>query len=259
MLVIRREQFAVLGSVAEQRSVELLAGHVRRCFPVDHALMGETGTLRFVRVGMERARARGFHTRGHASRWIDLALAFGSHFDRDPLLPWACAVLDNPRLSGPDVRMDRLEHCALRQLARVAGDDGSAYLHALLRARYTQLEDLTCTGDLLPHLTRLCQRIHPELARTVDHRSFAAFAQAATAERTRLGLDADEGALVMPLLQLLLGTFAVEDPAHAFIAETLAENATADAATRNRALLERGHARLDRAVELMPAREGISA
>jgi hypothetical protein len=64
MLVTRREQMVAL-QLPEQLAFENnMLAHLRRCFPVDHALLGNAGLLEVIRAGQREAVALGFVTRG---------------------------------------------------------------------------------------------------------------------------------------------------------------------------------------------------
>jgi hypothetical protein len=233
MLTIRDDQLALFENASLTQLEEDLVAHLRDAFPVDFELAGEAGIRACVHLAVRRADAYGLQTRGQFCRYLHLAVTFGTHFDRDPLLPWVARTLRNPRLADPDGRIDRLEHCALRQLGRVTGETGELYRKAVIRVRRLEVEDYSCRPDELElAMWDLLGRTYPEWYDHAPDAGLREFARVAIDRIRNEGLQPERGALIVPMAMCMLGTHAAEDPLYPWIGETLDDaSLVADAAS----------------------------
>ncbi|QQS55190.1 MAG: hypothetical protein IPM89_05075 [Candidatus Competibacteraceae bacterium] len=86
--------------------------------PEKYKALGE-GTLRaVVRSGYEAAKYYGVTTEPGMMSYLALAFVLGSGFDRDPLYPWAAAVLTDPALADPAQKGTALRETALKYLEK---------------------------------------------------------------------------------------------------------------------------------------------
>lgn len=109
MLIIRSEQFQLLGSYAFGQYVERMIGEARSDWPEVFEAMGEERAVTAVKASIDTALKQGFETEFDVGRFVLLAFAFRSFgFLREP---WAIAALD-PELP-PRERMNRLFASAL--------------------------------------------------------------------------------------------------------------------------------------------------
>jgi hypothetical protein len=77
-------------------------------FPVKSAHVGEAALTRVVADGVRAARSYGFGGQQASMLFIVLKFVLGAGFDRDPLLPWASATLNDPAIASPAKRLDKL-------------------------------------------------------------------------------------------------------------------------------------------------------
>ena len=85
--------------------------------PEKYKALGEEALRALVRSGYEAAKHHGVTTELGMMNYLALALVLGSGFDRDPLYPWAAAVLADPALADPAQRGMALREAALKHLA----------------------------------------------------------------------------------------------------------------------------------------------
>lgn len=122
MLVLRNEQ---LEAIAEVRFREWLALHTQQFFPDACDRLGK-GRPAFLDDGVARARRYGFTRHADITKFVDLMLALGPDFDRDPELPWAREILTDSLVPGAEARMDELHTRAVRHLNDVETSSGAA-------------------------------------------------------------------------------------------------------------------------------------
>lgn len=72
--------------------------------PEKYKALGEGALRALVRSGYEAAKYHGVTTESGMMNYLALAFVLGSGFDRDPLYPWAAAVLTDPALADPAQR-----------------------------------------------------------------------------------------------------------------------------------------------------------
>jgi len=133
--IIRPEQMKALRRVRWIPFAEEMLVHLTKHFPIDCQLLGSRQIRRVIRHGIERADAHGFTAKGEICRYVDLSLALGSHFDRDPQLPWVAPLLRISEAGNPKAAMGGLRGRAMEYLEQVSGRRGERYIRALLRAR----------------------------------------------------------------------------------------------------------------------------
>lgn len=114
--VLRQPQ--VFDSLPEAPSV----GHrllllLQALAPQKYQALGEDALRNLVRQGYSAARQHGLTTERGAMIYLALVLVLGTGFDRDPLYPWAAAVLANPALADPAEKAKALYAIAQVQLA----------------------------------------------------------------------------------------------------------------------------------------------
>ena len=252
MLTIRNDQLALFENATLAQLEEDLVAHLRDGFPVDFELAGEPALRESVHLAVRRADAYGLETRGQFCRYMHLAVTFGTHFDRDPLLPWAARTLRNPRLADPDARIDRLEHYALRQLGRVTGETGEVYRKAIIRVRRLDVEDYCCRpAELEAAMWGLLQQTYPEWYDHAPDAGLREFARIAIDLIGNAGLQPDRGALIVPLAMFMLGTHAAEDPLYPWIGGTLNDESFVEPGAREAALISHAADYVERSLALI--------
>ncbi len=87
-------------------------------YPEKCAGLGEEGVRALIRQGVEFARSHRLTTERGVVTSTVLMFFLGSGFASDPQFPWAAAILDDPALTDPPARADRLYAAAKDFLER---------------------------------------------------------------------------------------------------------------------------------------------
>lgn len=89
-----------------------------KLFPRKCEYVGEANRERLVRLGARAAQARGITTIRGVVLFVSMMFVLGAGFDRDPLLPWASAILDDPSVTSSGEKVDGLYSGAITNLKR---------------------------------------------------------------------------------------------------------------------------------------------
>jgi hypothetical protein len=117
MLTIRDAQIKVMSTAQFERWV---IEHFRTFFRRQCEGRTDAGLLQAARAGIAKARIYGFVKNSDLCRFADVMLVMGAEFDRDPLLPWAAAILNNPEITSSEMRIARLEAATMEHLENPA-------------------------------------------------------------------------------------------------------------------------------------------
>ncbi len=112
MLKIRPEQFAVFQKASSESFQDRMVSHIKQFFPLSIEQLGEPAIRDLIRYGIQRSAAYQFRLEPDVCNYIDFMVVFGRDFDRDPALPWASSILNDPALPGPSVRVTELHKAA---------------------------------------------------------------------------------------------------------------------------------------------------
>ena len=127
MLKIYPEQTEAFARASVRDYEARMARHLDRFFPAESQALGREGLLDLIRHGVARAATYGLVQEHDVALYLNLAVALGRDFDRDPRLPWAQAALTDPALPDPSWRMGRLYRFTVeRTQVPVPGDDAYA-------------------------------------------------------------------------------------------------------------------------------------
>jgi hypothetical protein len=118
MLSIRKEQMAVLAQYMLDKFAEAMVEHIRQSFPALYDERGEAGVREMIQYGIRRAQTYGIDVHQDICRFIDLMAVFGREFDKDPNLPWASRILNDPAIEDSATRMHQLYTEARRILEK---------------------------------------------------------------------------------------------------------------------------------------------
>lgn len=111
MLVIRKEQVALLAEPMVLKFVERMAAYLHEEFPEECELLEEADLRRTIRYGMVRAERYGLDTEGQIQRWLLIMFTFGCDFDTDPGCEWAMRILGGKGV--PEEKLQRVVEGAL--------------------------------------------------------------------------------------------------------------------------------------------------
>ena len=133
MLTIRKEQIEAFDKASLKAFEDEMVGHLRGFASRLAETCGEPALRVLIRLGVARAKAQGLTLRGPVRLFIELMVMFGSEFDKDPLLPWASAALDNPAVKDQMARAETLHRASLAYIETAVGPKDSYVIAALRR------------------------------------------------------------------------------------------------------------------------------
>ena len=242
MLTIRKEQIAVFRASMRGSFEDRMVVYLREDYPGDCETLGEAQTRRVIDLGIGRAAAHGFDTKGDVRDYICLMFRLGSYFDEDPFFPWVAQVLPEREGAAPSAAMDDLWAAAMAYWSRVAGDQGQYRAGALLRVRETPFESFAAIGA--PD----ARTLYPEKCRDLSESSFRRVTDLGRASVKRHGFGVQEGLSLYLALMLVLGSHFDRDPLHPWAEAVLQETPVVDSRFKARKLHEAAMARLDQSL-----------
>jgi hypothetical protein len=113
MLTIRQAQFAVLSQLEVRKFEDWMLVHLKKFFPRQCAVAGDTRLREMVQHGIERAAGYGVTARRDVCKYVDLMIVFGRDFDTDSRTAEMLAQRRNP-----GVKMQTLLRAAKVRLGR---------------------------------------------------------------------------------------------------------------------------------------------
>jgi hypothetical protein len=222
MITIRDEMMRIFEEAALRAFEDEMVRHLERSDPGLCEVPGEAAVRRVIRLGVERAKGYGLTDRGPVRLYIELMVLLGSHFDTDPLLPWARAILDDPSIRNQGSRANRLYERATAYFHEVAGPDDEYLIDAMLRIHRAAAEVLPPLGPDLEEaaLTRLSS-IYPEKCESVGEPALRALIRRGPELARHHSAGTDLGVALFIALPFALGHGFATDPLYPWISEVL--------------------------------------
>jgi hypothetical protein len=122
MLQIRPEQMQSLSTYTICKFEDRMVLHLNKYFPEQCKKLGEDGTRKAVRYGLQRAAGYEITSERDVCIYIDVMFEFGRNFDLDPRLPWASEILNDEGLAGePSEKVNELYDTAMENIKRASG------------------------------------------------------------------------------------------------------------------------------------------
>lgn len=214
MLRIRKEQYEELGKISLKRFEDSMVKHIREFFPEHYECLGEPVVLNVIEYGVDRAEAHGFETEPDVNMYIDLMLLLGSHFDTDPQLPWAAAILGDESIGDPVVRAEKLYDMAVEYLERIEGSNDEYLVIAIDEFSDIPFEELPLDDiDYVETATiAYLQRIWPEKCQVVGLAALRNLIQYGEESAQRYKITGQRGVTLYTILMLMLGSSFDTDP-----------------------------------------------
>jgi hypothetical protein len=199
-----------MSAPTQRWKLDLPLGYLAARYPIDLALMSESGRRDFALRAVLRTTGLNLHPERGALRYLDLMVLLGYAFEDDPQLPWAQRALNDSERG--EEQMASLWDEAVVHVQRRAGLKGMAYRKALLRARALPVSTLVLsTWTEAADGSSLLASLYPEKLSAFESCQDAFFDAALQHCQAR-----DEKAKgVVPLYQvlmLLLGSGFERDP-----------------------------------------------
>jgi hypothetical protein len=118
---IRQAPDAVLSETDFPELTRQFISRSSQLFPSKCEYVGEANLGRLVRLGVGSAKTHGITTARGVVLFVSMMFVLGSGFDKDPLLPWVSAILDDPSVTDSDEKVDMLYTGAITSLKRWQG------------------------------------------------------------------------------------------------------------------------------------------
>lgn len=241
MLIIRKTQLDELQALAIRQFEDRTFEHLQRHAPGHCALLSKPQMLRVVHLGWQKAARHGLTGECCVRSFIDLMCLLGSHFDTDPLLPWAAEILADTDTQQV-VRGDRLYDRAWQHIACLvpdyrdpAGQPTTARFVTELR-QLRQLSDTAAADVARPQFSRALmarlERVFPAKFGCVGERRIAGLVDAGIVAAAGYGVRGERGLTLFVALMFVLGSSFAQDPLLPWAAAVLADPAVDDEPTR---------------------------
>jgi hypothetical protein len=211
MLRIRDEQMQSLRKSLTEDVEDELFEDVKRYFKERHTAVGDAQTRVAVRHGMERAAHYGFSSLRGLALYVTLAFVLGSHFDKNPLYPWAQKNLVDDRELVETTRSHRFYN-ALRRYARSTRDETGIYNEPILRYPETPLPPYTSDKTVEAYLLEQLREIAPMQFEEAGEALVDELVRMAMDRAAERGIRSAGGLSIYVSLTFLLGVGFDEDP-----------------------------------------------
>ncbi|MDT8303022.1 MAG: hypothetical protein RQ760_16195, partial [Sedimentisphaerales bacterium] len=207
MLKIRKEQYEELGKISLKKFEDSMVEHIKEFFPENYDALGEPVVRNVIKYGVDRAEAHGFETEPDVNMYIDLMFLLGSHFDTDPQLPWAAAILEDETIADSAIRVEKLYDQADEYLDRVEGPDDEHLTNALDEFSDISFEELLLTRseDIQNITMSLLRRIWPEKCQVVGHAALRNLIRYGEESTQRHRITSQRGVVLYTVLMFMLG------------------------------------------------------
>lgn len=211
MLRIRDEQVLTLRKSLTEDVEDELFEDVKRFFKERHSSLGEAQTRVAVRHGMARAASYGFTSLRGLALYVTLSFVLGSHFDKNPLYPWAYKNLVDDRELAETTRTHRFYN-ALRRYARSTRDESGIYNEPILRYPETSLPTYTTDKTVEQYLIEQLRAIAPAHFDEAGEPLVEDLVRLAIERAATCGILSVAGLSIYVPLAFLLGVGFDEDP-----------------------------------------------
>ena len=114
MLTIRPEQLVVLSQPQVKRFEDWMLAHLKKFFPKESEVAGESGLRETIQHGIKQAATYGITTERDVCKYIDLMIVLGRDFDQDEKFPWAGQILKTR--NSPSIKTSVLVETAKKKL-----------------------------------------------------------------------------------------------------------------------------------------------
>lgn len=226
MLVIRKEQMAVLEEYAQQGFERELVEHVKDFAPKHSAAIGDEAVREVVRLGIERSGNYGFSNRGPVRFYVEMMCMFGSDFDTDPQLPWAESVLKNEAVTDQMEKADALFDKMTEYDEAVTGPEKQYYLKALERLSKVRFEDYNLTGSFDGELARGLKSIYSQKYESLGKEGIENLIARGKTIAAEHSVTSTRGIALFTALAFMIGHGFANDPFFPWISNTLGEEGT---------------------------------
>lgn len=245
MIHIRSSQMETFDAYSLNKYKAELCRHLTRYDSLLCKAAGSQALKEAVTLGLQRAHECGFTLNGPIRTYLEIMLALGGDFDRDPqyfwLIPWL-----RPQERYPEMDRARyLQFHVVRYLGDVQGSDGVNGIQALNKAQGVTREQLIQIDSSYPEKAmNWLESMHPLKCRFIGKDALQSLIKSAHKEAAQAELRSPESVPLVLGLMFIFGSGILRDPMYPWVARTLASPDEKGQETREEKLLRRGKAYL---------------
>lgn len=245
MIHIRSSQMETFDAYSLNKYKAELCKHLTRYDSLLCEAAGSEALEEAVDLGLQRAHECGFTLNGPIRTYLEIMLALGSDFDRDPqyfwLIPWL-----RPQERYPEMDRARyLQFHVMRYLDDFQGSDGANVIQALNKAQGVTRDQLIEIGSNYPEeAMNWLESMHPLKCRFIGKDALQSLIQSARKEAAQAELHSPESVPLVLGLMFTFGSGILRDPMYPWVTRTLASTDEKGETPREEKLLLRGKAYL---------------
>ena len=223
MIHIRSSQMEKFDACSLNKYKAELCKHLTRYDSLLCEAAGPEALEEAVGLGLQRARECGFSLNGPIRTYLEIMLALGSDFDRDPqyfwLIPW---LRPQERYQEMD-RARYLQFHVVRYLDNVQGSDGANGIRALNKAQGVTHAQLIEIGSTYPEeAMNWLESMHPLKCRFIGKDALGSLIKSARKEAAQAELRSPASIPLVLGLMFTFGSGILRDPMYPWVTRTLA-------------------------------------
>jgi hypothetical protein len=210
---VSNQQLRQLGQARFQMFTNEMVEHAKTYFPENVAAAGEPAIRETIALCIRRSKPYGITSTRNICLWLNAALVWGSFFDIDPQLPWAQAILADPRFPDPTMRINALSDASEAAWNELAGPDQSALTQCFGRILQApdRVYNIIVGGDGEAFL-QLLRELYSTKAAAVGPLGVRELVARARAVLTPQGLSRTPLEVMLSFLMFLFGAGVAQDP-----------------------------------------------
>jgi len=240
VLTIRKEQIEAFDKASLKAFEDEMVGHLRGFASRLAETCGEPALRVLIRLGVARAKAQGLTLRGPVRLFIELMVMFGSEFDKDPLLPWASAALDNPAVKDQMARAETLHRASLAYIETAVGPKDSYVIAALRRLDEEDIKGYDISSrNFEERAPRKLRAIYPQKCVVAGDPALLWLVRRGPILANDQGAPGDLGVVLFIVLPFLLGHAVASDPMYPWVKGALSDPQITDPGKRIERLYNR--------------------
>lgn len=241
MIHIRSSQMEMFGAYSLKKYKAELCKHLTQYDSLLCEAAGSKALEEVVDLGLQRAHECGFTLNGPIRTYLEIMLALGSDFDRDPQYFWLIPWLRPQERYQEMERARYLQFHVVRYLDDVQGSDGVNGIQALSKAQDVTHDQLIQIGSNYPQSAmKWLESMHPLKCRFIGKDALRSLIQSARKEAAQAELRSPASVPLVLGLMFTFGSGILRDPIYPWVTRTLASPDEKGQETREEKLQRRG-------------------
>ncbi len=221
MLIVRTTQMRAIEASLVRSFEDRTYAHLQKYFPQHCLLLGEKQMRKLIHQGWQKAKGYDLTAESCVCSYIEFMCRLGSGFDKDPLLPWAAAILNERSTMDQIARGDQLYQQAWEYIEHISKDYRDDVGQPTTARFVDEIRSLRQSKDEVPS-----QSAHPDFAKRMVLRlesNFPAKCQYVGEERLQtfilgaiesaraFGITSERGITIYAVLMFVLGNGFAND------------------------------------------------